>query len=180
MSRIGKKLIQIPNGVTVKVEGDLVLVKGPLGEIKRRFNGSINITIEDSSINLKPTRNSKAVKALWGTYASHLVNMISGVTKGFEKKLLIEGIGYRAQIEGKQIRLNVGFSHPIVINIPDGIAAKTEKNLISVSGVDKEKVGQFSADIRSARKPEPYKGKGIRYENEVVRRKAGKKVTTTA
>lgn len=181
MSRLGKKPIEIPEGVDVNKERDgLLKVRGPLGELEREFRKEINIKIEDKRIVLSPKVKTPEAVALWGTYSSHIRNMIEGVTKGFEKKLLIEGVGFKAQLEGKDIVFNLGFSHPIKLEIPEGVKVAIEKNLITVSGIDKEKVGQFSAEIRSLKKPEPYKGKGIRYEDEVVRKKAGKKATAAA
>ncbi len=176
MSRIGKKPILIPEKVEVKIDGDIVAVKGPLGEMQRSFReNDIEIAVKDGCVVLGAKRKSRQALALWGTYASHIKNMIEGVTKGFKKKLVIEGIGYRAQMEGLKLLLNLGLSHPVKVASPDGVKAQVEKNVIIISGVDKEKVGQFSAEIRALKKPEPYKGKGIRYENEIVRRKTGKK-----
>jgi len=180
MSRIGKKPIIIPEKVEVSEERGIVKVKGPGGELKRFFKSDIDISIDKGIITLKPVKNTKEVFSLWGTYASHLQNMIEGVTKGFVKKLIIEGIGLRAQTEGGDLVLSLGLSHPVRVKIPEGIKINVEKNLISVSGIDKEKVGQFSAEIRALKKPEPYKGKGIRYEDEIIRRKAGKKAVATA
>ncbi|MBU4224074.1 50S ribosomal protein L6 [Patescibacteria group bacterium] len=176
MSRIGKKPILIPEKVEVKIDGGIVAVKGPLGEMQKSFReNDIEIAVKDGCVVLNAKRKSRQALALWGTYASHIKNMIEGVTKGFEKKLVIEGIGYRAQMEGLKLLLNLGLSHPVKAAAPDGVKAQVEKNVITISGVDKEKVGQFSAEIRALKKPEPYKGKGIRYENEIVRRKTGKK-----
>jgi large subunit ribosomal protein L6 len=182
MSRIGKKLIIIPEGVQVFQDGVLIKIKGPKGELDRRFKKDIIIEIDASEkkITLKPENDTQENRALWGTYSAHIQNMLAGVIKGFEKKLIIEGIGFRAQIEGTKLVLNLGLSHPVKVDIPDGLAVSTEKNLIVIKGADKEKVGQFSAEIRALKKPEPYKGKGIRYEDEIIRRKAGKKATTTA
>lgn len=180
MSRLGKKPIMIPEKVEVKKEDGLFGVKGPLGEIKRSFKNDIEIEIKEGLICLKPKQKTKESAALWGTYYSHLKNMIEGVTKGFQKKLLIEGIGFRAQLEGTKLVLSLGLSHPIKIEVPKDLKVQVEKNIITVSGVDKEKVGQFSAEIRALKKPEPYKGKGIRYEKEIIRRKAGKKAVATA
>ncbi len=176
MSRIGKKPILVPEKVDAKIDEGIFSVKGPLGELKRDFNiGGINIAIKDNFVILNPEKETKEISALWGTYASHISNMIDGVIKGFEKKMIIEGIGYKAQLEGNKLILNLGLSHPIKMEIPEGLKIQTEKNVIIVTGIDKEKVGQFSAEIRRLKKPEPYKGKGIRYEKEFVRRKAGKK-----
>ena len=179
MSRIGKKPILIPNGVEVTQSGNTLKVKGPMGETQRDFKPEIDITINKESITLKP---KSAVKSyvLWGTYASHVSNMVNGVTKGFEKKLAIEGVGFKAQTSGTKLSLNLGLSHPVEVEIPPGIKVQIDKNVITVSGIDKEKVGQFSADIRDLKKPEPYKGTGIKYENEFIRRKVGKKAATAA
>ncbi|MFA4890614.1 MAG: 50S ribosomal protein L6 [Candidatus Paceibacterota bacterium] len=180
MSRLGKKPIIIPSGVEVKINGDILIVKGPKGELSRILKNDIEISLVGNEITLKPKRNSKDVMALWGTYASHIKNMMEGVTKGFEKKLVIEGIGFKAQLEGTNLSLNLGFSHPVKVEIPKDLKATVEKNVISISGADKEKVGALSAKIRALKKPEPYKGKGIRYDNEVIRRKSGKKAATAA
>ena len=180
MSRLGKKPIIIPSGVEAKINGEIFSVKGPKGELNRKMKNDIEISLNGNEINLKPKRNSKDVLALWGTYASHIKSMIKGVTEGFEKKLVIEGIGFKAQLEGTNISLNLGLSHPVKVEIPKDLKAAVEKNVISISGADKEKVGAISAKIRALKKPEPYKGKGIRYENEVIRRKSGKKAATAA
>jgi len=179
MSRIGKQPITIPENVEVKIEGDLVIVKGPKGELKQQIRPEIKVEIKDKEIILKPVKFHKGTPALWGTYRSHLANMIEGVTKGFEKKLEIEGTGYRAELEDKDLVLNLGYSHPIKMKAPEGIEFKVEKNIIAVTGIDKQLVGQVAAEIRSKRKPEPYKGKGIRYQGEIIRRKAGKKAVGT-
>ena len=177
MSRIGKQKIEIPQDVNVSFSNGKFFAKGPLGSTSRIFREEIDISISDNEVTLNPRDEKDALsKALWGTYASHIYNMIHGVTKGFEKKLVIEGVGYKANIEGDSISLAVGFSHHIEVKIPEGIKVVIEKNIISISGIDKEKVGQFASKLRKLKKPEPYKGKGIRYENEIVRRKQGKKV----
>lgn len=179
MSRIGKKPIKIPEKVEVIKEGEIIKVKGPLGELSRIFKKDIEVDIKDDLIILKPKKITRETSALWGTYASHLQNMIKGVTNGFTKKLIIEGIGFRAQAEGTKLVLSLGLSHPVKVEIPEGLKIAVEKNLIIISGIDKEKVGKFSAEVRALKKPEPYKGKGIRYEDEIIRRKAGKKATAT-
>lgn len=179
MSRIGKQLIIIPENVEVKIDGDLVIVKGPKGELKNQIRPEIKVEIKNKEITLKPVKFHKGTQALWGTYRSHIANMIQGVIQGFEKKLEIQGVGYRADLEGKDLVLDLGYSQPIKINAPEGIEFKVEKNVITVSGIDKQLVGQVAAEIREKRKPEPYKGKGIRYQGEIVRRKAGKKVVGT-
>lgn len=179
MSRIGKKEILIPDKVEVTQSNGVVKVKGPLGETERYFKPDIEIMIGDKSINLKPKKTPEN-NALWGSYASHITNMIEGVTKGFEKKLVIEGVGFKAQVSGKKLSLNLGLSHPVEVEVPVDINVLVDKNLITISGVDKERVGQFSATVRAIKKPEPYKGTGIRYEKEFIIRKVGKKAATAA
>jgi len=180
MSRIGKKPIVIPEGVEVKLENGVMKVKGPLGENSRSFKDDISISLMGGNITLEPSkakkfRRTKETSALWGTYAAHIRNMIEGVTKGFSKTLVIEGVGYRATKDGSNLILTLGFSHPVKVPIPPEIDLKIEKNTIIISGVNKDNIGMFTARIRALKKPEPYKGKGIRYEKEVVRHKAGKK-----
>ncbi|MBU6430959.1 MAG: 50S ribosomal protein L6 [Patescibacteria group bacterium] len=175
MSRIGKKIIEIAPKTEVAFSDGILSVKGPLGELSRIFKPEIKIEIAGGKITLNPKRNSLDVLALWGTYASHIINMIAGVHKPFEKKLIVEGIGYKSDVKGEELVMSLGFSHPVKIKIPKGLKVTAEKNVIAVSGIDNEKVGQFVAKIRDMKKPEPYKGKGIRYEDEVVRRKEGKK-----
>jgi large subunit ribosomal protein L6 len=175
MSRIGKKPIEIPAGVTVTLDHGQVTVKGPKGEIIRPVRDEVKIDISENVITLEPTKQTKFALALWGTYGSHLNNMIQGVQEPYVKKLVIEGVGYRAEMQGKTLVLSLGYSHKIEVDAPEGIELSSEKNTVTISGIDKEMVGQFAAQIRAYRKPEPYKGKGIRYENETVRRKEGKK-----
>lgn len=177
MSRLAKKPIIIPENVETKKENDLLKVKGPLGELVRIFKNDIEISFanDNKKIILVPKTKSKNIGMLWGTYASHIKNMVEGVTKGFEKKLIIEGIGYKAQTQGNNLVLNLGFSHPIKIEIPKDLKVSVEGNVITIFGTDKEKVGNFTAKVRAFKKPEPYKGKGIRYTDEIIRRKAGKK-----
>ena len=177
MSRIGKKPIIIPKNTEVKKEGGLIIVKGPKGELSRMFRPEIDIKIDSGVITLKNTNNSKFAQSLWGTYGSHLNNMIHGVNNLFEKKLIIEGVGYKAEMNGDKIICSFGFSHKIELDIPRGLIIDIKKNVVSISGIDKEIVGGFAAKIRSYKKPEPYKGKGARYENEIIRRKEGKKLT---
>lgn len=174
MSRIGKKVITIPEKTEVKTSGDIVTVKGPLGEISREFGGGVVVTVSDGTAVLSLSKENKNT-ALWGTFASHLMNMVAGVNKPFEKKLIIEGIGYKAEVKGSELVMGLGFSHPVKVPIPTDLKVVSEKGNITVSGIDIEKVGQFVAKIRSLKKPEPYKGKGIRYSDEVIRRKQGKK-----
>lgn len=175
MSKIGSQPIQIPGGVEVKINGNLVSIKGPKGELKREVAREIKVEQKDSALVLEPAKQTKKTPALWGLFRMLLNNMIQGVTAGFEKRLEIEGIGYKAALQGKDLVLNLGYSHPIQFKAVPGIDFKIEKNVITISGVDKELVGQTAANIRALRKPEPYKGKGIRYQGEVIKRKAGKK-----
>ncbi|PCI28067.1 50S ribosomal protein L6 [Candidatus Wolfebacteria bacterium] len=177
MSRIGKKEITVPEKVTLqKNDNGVLVVKGPLGELSRDFSkGNVDVVVEDNKVSVVPQDNSVLSRALWGTYASHIRNMIEGVNTGFEKKLEIEGVGYKWAMKGKDIELSVGFSHTVIKIIPEGLTILIEKNGMSVKGIDKELVGSFAADVRAIKKPEPYKGKGIRYKGEVIRRKQGKK-----
>ncbi len=175
MSRIGKKTINIPDKTTCTFSNGVFTATGPLGSLSKKFNPSIEITIGPKEITLKPNQKSIETNALWGTYASHITNMISGVNMAFTKKLILEGIGYKSEVKGTNLVLALGFSHPVTVAIPEGLKVTAEKNLITVSGSDKESVGQFAASVRALKKPEPYKGKGMRYEGEVIKRKQGKK-----
>lgn len=179
MSRIGKKPILIPSGVEVKIEENKVFVRGPKGELQRQIRSELKIDIKEGKIFITPAKETKKTKAFWGLTRTLIANMIKGVIDGYEKKLEIQGVGYRANLEGENLVLQIGFSHPVKINRPEGINFLIEKNILTVSGIDKELVGQISAKIRKIRPPEPYKGKGIRYFGEQVRRKPGKKVVTT-
>ncbi|MDD3399581.1 MAG: 50S ribosomal protein L6 [Candidatus Paceibacterota bacterium] len=180
MSRIGKKPILIPQGVEIKIEGQKVTVKGPKGELSREVRPEIKVVQEDSQLVISPQKETKETAAFWGLTRALLANDIKGVTEGFVKRLEIEGVGYRAALEGQDLNLQMGFSHPVKIKAPEGITFSVEKNVIIVSGIDKGLVGQTSARIRAVKPPEPYKGKGIRYEGEQVRRKLGKKAVATA
>ena len=175
MSRIGKQEISIPDGVKVSQNGLVLTVVGPKGTLTKTFRDDITITIADKTIKLDIKRNDKFSKSLWGTYASHIKNMITGVQTPYQKKLILEGVGYKSEVKGKEFNFALGFSHPVIVKIPDTITATADKNNITISGIDKELVGSFTASIRALKKPEPYKGKGMRYENEVIRRKQGKK-----
>jgi large subunit ribosomal protein L6 len=175
MSRLGKKLIPVPDKTKVSVSGEIVSVKGPLGELSRSFKPDIEILVQDGGISIKPKSKNTETAALWGTYVSHIKNMISGVNKAFVKKLIIEGIGYKVELKGDKLVFALGFSHPVVVSVPKGMIVTVEKNILSISGIDKEEVGQFTAKVRDLKKPEPYKGKGIRYETEVIKMKQGKK-----
>lgn len=180
MSRIGKNPIKIPAGTDVSVGSGEVTVKGKGGTLKKMVHPAVSIKVENGEVVVAPNRENKLSRALWGTYAAHVRNMIAGVNTPFVKKLQVEGIGYRAELSGKQLKLQVGFSHPVFLQVPEGITMAVEKNIITVTGADKEQVGEFSAQIRAVKKPEPYKGKGIRYEGEVVRQKQGKKAAAAA
>ena len=175
MSRVGKQPIEIPAAVTVEIKGQKVAVKGPKGALSREFRDEIKIEQQENQIIVTPKVETNQSKALWGLSRTLLANMISGVSKGYEKKLEIEGVGYRAALDGDSLNLQLGFSHPIKMKTPQDMTISVDKNVIIVGGIDKEQVGQFAASIRKIRPPEPYKGKGIRYEGEVVRRKLGKK-----
>ena len=175
MSRIGTQMIAVPNGVTVTIEGRRVKVKGPKGEVEREFDPAMKVVLADGELRVERPSDRRDHRALHGLTAALLANMVTGVTEGFEKKLEIVGVGYRAEGAGKSLRLHLGYSHPIVYEPPVGVTLQTESpTLVSVSGVDRERVGQAAAEIRGLRPPEPYKGKGIRYVGEHVRRKAGK------
>ena len=178
MSRIGKLPVQLPEGVEIKVEGNLVKVKGAKGQLEKNLPETIKVKVEDGQVSIASDGKGKNSKALWGTYRSHLANMVHGVSEGWEKKLEMVGTGYRAKLDGKDLELTVGFSHPVEVKVPEGITFSVEKTIITVAGVDKELVGQVAARIRSIRPPEPYKGKGIRYVDEEVRRKPGKAAKT--
>lgn len=175
MSRLGKQPITIPEKVTVTCEGNMIKVTGPKGELSRLVHGDVAVKIADGVVTVEKTKENPKSQALWGTYAAHVRNMITGVTEGFTKILEIEGVGYRAEAQGNKIKLNIGFSHPVEIEAPEHVHISTEKNVITITGIDREVVGQFAADIRKNKKPEPYKGKGIRYRGEYIIRKQGKK-----
>lgn len=177
MSRIGKQEIVIPANVKVTQNGNVVTVAGPKGTILKEFRDDITINIADNIVTLNIKRNDKFSKSLWGTYASHIKNMIQGVETPYQKKLILEGVGFKSDVKGKELQLALGFSHPVVVKIPEGLTVTAEKNNITIIGIDKEMVGSFTAEVRALKKPEPYKGKGMRYENEVIRRKQGKKTT---
>ena len=175
MSRIGKNAIVIPEKTEVTISDRLLTVKGPLGSISKTVHSMVTVTVADGTVTVTPNNKSKLGRSLWGTFAAHIRNMIAGVHKKYEKKLELQGIGYRVEAQGKSLKFSVGFSHPVLLPIPENVAVALDKNNMTVSGIDKDAVGQFAADIRSIKKPEPYKGKGIRYDGEVIRRKQGKK-----
>lgn len=175
MSRIGKKPVEIPEKTEVTVVADSISVKGPLGELSQKIHPLVQVDVKDGMVVSSPKDDSIEAKALWGTTSSLVTSMIHGVNTPFEKKLIVEGVGFKVDIQGSKLILNIGFSHPVEIEIPSDLTVSAEKNVISISGISKHKVGQFAAVVRAKKKPEPYKGKGIRYSDEVVRRKEGKK-----
>ncbi len=175
MSRIAKKPIAIPAKTEASFSGGVMTIKGPLGSLSKNFRPYINVVVENGTITLTPKSNLLQARALWGTYASHIKNMLAGVNKPYERKLVVEGIGFKADIKGANLVMALGFSHPVTVPIPIDLKVTSEKNNLTISGIDCEKVGQFAAVIRSMKKPEPYLGKGIRYSDEVIRRKQGKK-----
>lgn len=179
MSKIGRQPINIPTGVEVKIDGRFVFAKGPKGESQKEIPEEIKAEMKGGQIIIEPAKSSNKTNALWGLARSLLANLIKGVAEGFEKRLEIEGVGFRANVQGDKLVLSLGFSHPVEVLSPKGINLQVEKNIIIVSGIDKELVGQTAANIRALKKPEPYKGKGIRYQGEIVRRKAGKKAVGT-
>lgn len=175
MSRIGQMPVVLPTGVEVKIDGNEVVVKGSKGELSRSFNERIAFELEEGVVTVTRPDETREARSLHGLSRALLSNMVLGVTEGFSKELEVQGVGYRAALKGKDIELQVGFSHPVLVEAPEGITFEVpEPTKIIVSGIDKEKVGQVAADIRGVRPPEPYKGKGIRYTGEYVRRKAGK------
>ncbi|HUO55890.1 MAG TPA: 50S ribosomal protein L6 [Candidatus Paceibacterota bacterium] len=180
MSRSGKLAIKIPAGTSVALENGGISVKGKGGTLTRAVHPAVSISIDGGEVKVLPAMDTRLARALWGTYAAHVRSMIAGVNTPFSKKLDVQGIGYRAELSGKAIKLNVGFSHPIFVEIPEGISVTIEKNIITISGIDKDAVGLFTAKVRAIKKPEPYKGKGIRYEKEIVRHKDGKKSGASA
>ena len=176
MSRVGKKPVAIPAGVTANVEGQKVRVKGPKGELEVVLHEDVTPTLESQVIKIDPRVDSKRTRAMWGLSRALVQNLVSGVTKGFERRLEINGVGYRAAVQGKKLHLLLGYSHEVLYPIPEGIVVATPKPTeIVVSGIDRQKVGQVAAEIRSYRPPEPYKGKGVKYANEYIFRKEGKK-----
>jgi len=175
VSRVGKAPIQIPSGVTINLAGNLVTAKGPKGELSVKLHPDIKISMEDSTVKVKRANNSKLQRSLHGLSRTLIANIVEGVNKGYEKRLEIVGVGYRAETRGKSLLLSLGYSHQIAFRPPEGVMVNNEGNtVIVVRGIDKALVGQIAAKIRSLRPPEPYKGKGIRYAGEVVRKKAGK------
>lgn len=175
MSRLGKLPVEIPQGVEMQYADGVLTVKGPKGSLTRSVDERhVTVELTDNQIQFTPKDTPKG-KVFYGTYAAHARNMVAGVTEGFQKVLEIEGVGYRAEVQGNTLVLNMGYSHPVQMELPEGVEASVEKNVITISGYDKEAVGQFAANVRKVRKPEPYKGKGIRYQGEYIIRKQGKK-----
>ena len=176
MSRIGKKAVAVPSGVTASVEGQTVKMKGPKGALQFVVPDDISVTMDNGAIKVDPRADTKRARAMWGTSRTLVANLVAGVTKGFETRLEITGVGYRASVQGKNLQIALGYSHDVVFPIPDGITITTPRPIeIVVTGIDKQQVGQVAAEIRAFRPPEPYKGKGVRYAGEYIFRKEGKK-----
>jgi large subunit ribosomal protein L6 len=176
MSRIGKKPVAIPSGVTATIDGGKLNVKGPKGTLSLALREEITYALEDGGISVQPANDSKQARAFWGMQRTMVQNLVTGVTEGFSKKLLITGVGYRANAQGRKLKLQLGYSHDVDLDVPEGIEVKTpDQTTVEISGSDKQAVGQFAAEIRRWRKPEPYKGKGIKYDGEFIFRKEGKK-----
>lgn len=176
MSRVGKNPVALPQGVTVELGGGVATVKGKLGTLKLPINKNVDVKVEDGKVWVKPISNSKQSRMMWGTTRANLRNSVEGVSKGFTKNLEINGVGYRAAVQGKNLQLQVGYSHDVLYPIPEGITIKCEKpTSIAISGFDRQRVGQVAAEIRAYKQPEPYKGKGIKYDTETILRKEGKK-----
>lgn len=175
MSRVGKQQLTIPSNTEVTYENEILTVKGPLGTLQKHLKDVVTITIADGMVTFAPKGDDAFSRAIWGTHASHVKNMIAGVNTAYVKKLILEGVGFKSEVKGDELHLALGFSHPVVVKIPEGLTVTAEKNNITMTGINKEIVGEFAASLRAKKKPEPYKGKGFRYHDEVIRRKAGKK-----
>lgn len=175
MSKVGKLPVNIPAGVTVTVANGVVTVKGPKGELKQEIGNNVNVEVKDGVVDVKQAADTKQGNAFHGLYRNLIHNMVVGVSEGFTKTLVITGVGYRAEVQGKTLMMNLGFSNDVFVAIPEGLTVTADAaGKVTISGIDKQLVGEFSAQIRKLRMPEPYKGKGIRYDNEVIRRKVGK------
>ena len=180
MSRVGKKPIKLPEGTSLTINDSDILVKGLKGELKEALPNNVIVKEENGEVTVAMKNiKEKGMNALWGTWRSLIANMIEGVSEGFEKKLEVNGVGYKAELKGDKLVLHVGYSHPVEYQVPEGVSINIEKNIISVSGTKKQLVGEVAAQIRKVKKPEPYKGKGIKYDDEVIRRKAGKSLKGT-
>ncbi len=176
MSRVGKKPVVIPSGVNASVEGQMVKVKGPKGALELMLHDDVSAKVESGNVTIDPKYETKRARAMWGTYRSLVANLIEGVAKGYERRLEISGVGYRAALQGKNLQIQLGYSHDIVYPVPEGITITLPKvTEVVVAGIDRQKVGQVAAEIRAFRKPEPYKGKGVKYSDEFIFRKEGKK-----
>ncbi len=175
MSRIGKKELIIPTGTDVSVEGNVLTVKGKGGTLTKVINPNVSITVEGDQVKVLPANKTKLANAMWGTFSSHVNNMMTGVNTPFTKELVVEGVGFKVALNGKTLNLKVGYSHDVNFEVPENITVEVEKNNIKMTSIDKEALGQFAAVVRASKKPEPYKGKGIRYSDEIVRRKQGKR-----
>ncbi|MDE1467994.1 50S ribosomal protein L6 [Aurantiacibacter sp. D1-12] len=176
MSRIGKKPVVLPAGVTAKIEDGKLIVKGAKGELSMSTSDLIDYKVEEGEVSVNPANKTKQARQYWGMQRTLVQNLVDGVTEGFTKVLEINGVGYRAQAQGKKLKLQLGFSHDIDLDVPEGLDVKTpDQTTVEISGIDKQKVGQFAAEIREWRKPEPYKGKGVKYRGEYIFRKEGKK-----
>ncbi len=181
MSRIGKLPIELTSGTEAKIEGQILTVKGPKGQLTQEFNNKVKVEVADNQIRVTIVDiSSKEQRAYWGLYRSLFANMVEGVNNGFEKKLEVNGVGYKVAGGDNKLTLNLGYSHPINFDLPEGVKAEIAGNIITIKGIDKQLVGETAAQIRKLRKPEPYKGKGIKYIDEVIRRKAGKSAATGA
>ncbi len=176
MSRVGKNPVEVPQGVNVQLADGILSAKGKLGELKMPVSEYVDVVVEGNSVTVKPKNEDKRARAMWGTTRANIQNMVTGVSVGFTKELEINGVGYRAQVQGKNLQLNLGFSHDVIYPIPEGIQMKCEKpTSVTITGYNKQIVGQVAAEIRAYRPPEPYKGKGVKYADETILRKEGKK-----
>lgn len=178
MSRIGKKPISIPQGAEMSISANLITVKGPKGTLTFAHRREVGVAVEEGTITVTKIGTTKLAQALWGTTAKIIANMLEGVIKGFEKQLELNGVGYRMNLQGKKLVMALGFSHPVELNIPEGLEAKIENNILTISGIDRQAVGQLASIIKKLKPVEPYKGKGFRYVGEIVRRKEGKRATS--
>lgn len=177
MSRVGKKPIALPEKTEITISGSTMTVKGPNGSLAREIPAVLDVVVTGREVQVSPKKDAPASSVMWGTFSSHLKNMIEGVVTPFVRKLLIEGVGYKWEVKGETLHLNIGFSHPIDLKIPKDVKIVIEKGVFVATSINKDSIGQFVSQVRALRKPEPYKGKGIRYETEVIRRKEGKKTT---